>query len=456
MSVLEELVSSYPEGNARCGTRPAKHKAVPVFDSLERRIVCSAGQLDPTFDGTGKQFLLFPDGAGAHAVAVQSDEKVVMVGSSSASFGGGPAFDIARVDADGSPDTSFGSDGEVILPITSGPAVVDETNAVVIQPDGKIIVVGSSPGPEAAAFTVLRLTSSGQLDTTFGTGGVQLISFPTPSFASSVAIQPDGKILVAGLTNTSSSTAPEFAIARLNTNGTLDTTFGTAGVQILSAFGAYGISGISPAMTLQSDSKIILAGNEPAGPGGPPPIVAVRLNSNGSPDSTFGNGGIKVLSQTATFLIFAVNAVGIQPDGAIVIAGGPDDTGGPDGLDVARLTASGTIDTSFNQTGEVSITSSNSVFGFKPQANSVVVQPNGQIIAAGSLGDPDTDFELARLNPNGSVDKTFGTSGIQSITFNPQTNSSGNATALALTPDGKLIVAGVAQPTNGNGFNYGL
>ena len=213
------------------------------------------------------------------------------------------------------------------------------------------------------------------------------------------------------------------------------------------------VSGAEAALALQTDGKTLLAGNEA---GLPASIAAVRLNANGTLDSTFGTGGVQILSKTATFAIFAVTAVGLQPDGRIVIVGGPDDTGGPDGFDVIRLNPSGSLDTSFNQTGELSITTTNSFFGFKPQgAAAIVVQADGQIVVAGSLGDPSIDFELAQIDSNGTLDQTFGNAGLQMVAFNQHPGQlpagSGNANALALTTDGKLVVAGLAQIPDGSG-----
>ena len=372
-----------------------------------------------------------------------------------AALGRGPDSTL-RLNVDGTPDTTFGQGGKATFPIAQGGgAAADDATGVAIEATGKIVVVGTSPTSTGTAMTVLQLTSTGALDPSFGSAGVKTISFSGESSAGGVALQSDGEILVSGFVEVSvgtSQTQLEFGVARLAANGALDTSFGDGGLQTISSFAA---AGAEPALALQPDGKIILAGNEA---GLPTSIAAVRLNANGTLDSTFGTGGVQILSKTATFAIFVVSAVGLQPDGRIVIVGGPDDTGGPDGFDVIRLNASGGLDTSFNQTGELSVTTTNSFFGFKPQgATAVDVQPDGQIVVAGSLGDPSIDFELARIDSNGTLDQTFGNAGLQMVAFNQHPGQlpagSGDANALALTTDGKLVVAGLAQIPDGSGLD---
>ena len=423
-----------------------------ALESLESRIVCSAGALDTSFNQTGMQSVVFPDGAGANAVAVQADGKVVLVGSSSGSFGTGPGFDVARLESNGLPDTTFGNAGTATFAIDqAGGAAADSATGVAVESTGDIVVSGTSPTSAGNVMTVLELTSGGTLDPSFS-GGVVTIPFSGPSTASAVALTSNGEILVAGLVQvpTGGQTQLEFAVALLKTNGQLDSSFGNEGMTTISSFTA---SGNSPAVALQANGEILLAGNRVDHA-----IAVAKLTSNGTLDSTFGTAGVQFLPSAGTFSTFGVAAVAVQSNSDdIVIAGGPDDTGGPDGFDVARLTASGTLDMSFNQTGERSITDPSSVYGDKPEgASAVVVQPDGDIIVAGSLGDPSIDFELARIDPDGTQDETFGTAGVQMVAFNQHPGQlpagAGNANALALTLDGEVVVAGLAQIPNGTGL----
>ena len=258
------------------------------------------------------------------------------MGSSSASFGTGPGFDVARLDSNGLPDTTFGSGGSATFAIDqAGGAAADSATGVAIESTGDIVVVGTSPTSAGNAMTVLQLTSAGTLDPSFGSGGVVTISFSGPSTASGVAVTSNGEILVAGLAQVpvGGQTQLEFAVALLKTSGQLDTSFGNGGMTTVSSFTA---SGNSPAIALQANGSILLAGNRVDHA-----IAVARLTSNGMLDSKFGTGGVQFLPNSGGFSTFGVAAVAVQPNAGIVIAGGPDDTGGPDGFDVARLSASG-------------------------------------------------------------------------------------------------------------------
>ena len=240
----------------------ARRRTLVALESLENRIVCSAGAFDMSFYQTGMQSIVFPDGAGANAVAVQSDGKVVLVGSSSGSFGTGPEFDVARLDSDGFPDTTFGDAGTATFAIDqAGGAAADSATGVALEStSGDIVVVGTSPTSAGSAMTVLELTSGGALDPSFDSGSVVTIPFSGPSTASAVALTSNGEILVAGLVQvpTGGQTQLEFAVALLKTNGQLDTSFGNAGMTTISSFTA---SGSSVAIALQANGDIILAGN---------------------------------------------------------------------------------------------------------------------------------------------------------------------------------------------------
>lgn len=435
---------AFPSGSHRRRKYLLSRRAIPRLEPLEPRIACSAGDLDTTFNGTGMQVIPSASDS-ANAVAVQSDGKVVLVGPSA-----GPEFEVARLDADGQPDTTFGTGGVATFSVnSSGLATIDRGNAVAIQPDGKILVVGTSPGTGGTVLTAVRLTTSGSLDSSFGTKGVQTVALKSGAEAYGVALQPDGKIVLAGVAKINSNES-DFAAVRLTTSGALDKSFGSGGSELVAFTSAQGgIVAQASAIAIQPDGKIVLAGFAGGGGGGGALAVA-RLNSDGSLDTSFGANGQEGFPKAA---IENVTAVALQPDGRIVVAG----EGSFNGFGVARLDTNGSLDTSFNKTGVLLIQSGASGAGAKPEgAKAVIIEPDGRIVVAGCLGDPGIDFELARVDPGGTLDPTFGSAGLKMIAFGQKSFPGvGDANALALTPDGKLIVAGLAQtPDQSNNGRY--
>ncbi|MCY7345055.1 MAG: FG-GAP-like repeat-containing protein [Pyrinomonadaceae bacterium] len=319
------------------------------------------------------------------------------------------------------------------------------------QPDGKIVAVGSANG---GAFGLVRYTSTGSLDTSFGSGGKVTTLFSdirSSQAASSLVIQPDGKIVVAGMVLLDFS-APQFnhynfGLARYNTDGSLDTTFGTNGLVITDI--AANKADVPVALALQSDGKIVAAGFNGAAqsPQIPSDFVLVRYNSNGSLDPTFGAGGI-VITDFNNDVDFASSLV-IQPDGKL-IAGGWTYTLSNHSYDfaLARYTANGTLDGSFGSGGKVVADLGNSLPN-DPSGDlmtSMVLQPDGKILCAGT-GEPNrnttlTDFVIGRFNPNGTLDTTFGINGKVVTDFN---GSYDFASSIALQPDGRFVVVGVAN-----------
>jgi uncharacterized delta-60 repeat protein len=326
--------------------------------------------------------------------------------------------------------------------------------AVAVQSDGKI-VVGGEIAPEAA---VVRLTPNGSLDSSFGSNGTVNISFPGDDFSGAqvigVAIQSDGKI-VAGISNFTQGFGPLFILARLNINGSLDTTFGSGGIvetQIGLTGGSFGAA--ASVLAFEPDGKILLAGqnSEPTGASG----AIARYDANGQLDDTFGSGGIAVTS------IAAPTAIALQPDGRILLASGGSAigfTGVAPGVSLAqvagiisRYNANGSLDTSFGISGQAA-----SVV----VAGAVAVQTDGvcsstcKILVGGTVVSSlnintgnGIGFGLARYNSNGTVDTTFGAGGAVATTFSPNpTQSNATLFALALQSNGNIVAAGSAANT---------
>ncbi len=382
-----------------------------TVEALESRALLSGNGLDPTF-GTGGVVATDFDPA---KVLVQPNGKIVALGTTSTSGGVSIAGVLARYNSDGSPDTTFGTNGEVTSPLGSATGAALDAN-------GDIIVVGLDS--TTTHFDVARYTSAGALDGTFGTAGV--VTTAIGGTHASVAIQPaDGKIVVA---------VPGDVI-RYNTNGTLDTTFGTGGVA--NTGGGPSINQVP----IQTDGKIVVAGNyDPSTFSPSTAFFITRLNSNGSVDYTV---------QPDIGVGMAL-ALALQSDGKLLELGF---NGEPI---LVRLNSDGSPDTSFGVRGQVIMDSY--IFGIPfnqvfESRSGLAIQSNGQIIvtggSAGSSSGPVPIFslEVTRYNADGSLDTRFGNGGMVST-------SSGSVPAsdVVVQPlDGKIIVAG--GPDNGNALD---
>jgi uncharacterized delta-60 repeat protein len=336
------------------------------------------------------------------------------------------------VAAAGDLDPTFGTGGKVTTDIQGD---FDKARAVAIQADGKIVVAGSALNGANIDFAVLRYNTDGSLDTTFGTGGKVLTPvLDSDDLALAVAIQPDGKIVAAGLAVTG---ADDIAVVRYNTDGTLDTTFDGDGKATFSIL--VGFNDIANAVAIQPDGKIVLAGS--TNNGSDDDFAVIRLNPNGSLDSTFNAIGI------STFAILdnddVANAVVLQPDGKIVIAGFTDNGQDTD-FAAARLNPNGSLDLSFGVGGKVS----SGVKVGDDIGTSAALQADGKIVVAGYGRDSgsDTDFAAVRYNTNGSLDNTFDTDGKVTTKVKAADDF---ARSVAIEPDGKIVIAGETD----NGLN---
>ncbi|MBI4658648.1 MAG: VCBS repeat-containing protein [Verrucomicrobia bacterium] len=381
------------------------------------------GDLDPAFGSGGKVTASFGSGDDyAHAVAVQSDGKIVVVGYA-ASGGGKNDFALARYNADGSLDTNFGpnANGKVTTDFGGNN---DSAVAVALQPDGKILVAGSSlPG---GTLVAVRYQANGTLDTSFGTGGKASASFGGGAeSASAMLLQPDGKVVVVGLSNAGSCCFSS-VLARFNADGSVDTTFGTNGKATTDL--SSNDDGPSAAV-LQADGKIVLAGytSGASGGGGDSQFALVRYLANGSLDASFGSGGKVITDVNATDNAFAV---AVQPDGKLVAAGRANGSSNSD-FALARYNTDGSLDTSFGTGGKVTT----DVGGSGDQVHALVVQSDGKIVAA---GHNSSDVVLARYNADGSLDTTFGSGGKLTSDF----GGTDQSFAAALQADGKIVVGG--------------
>jgi uncharacterized delta-60 repeat protein len=369
------------------------------------------GDLDPTFDGDGKLTDPFASPSQFYSVITQPDGKIV-------ALGWGNRAVLARYNPDGSPDTTFGGGSGKVTTSNFFP------HALAIQADGKIVAAGTGSGMNAD-FALTRYNTDGSLDTSFDGDGRVITPIGTGyDYAYSVAIGPDGKIVAAGNTNDNVSYS-YFALAVYNTDGSLDTSFNGDGKVITpEANTAYSVA-------VQADGKIVAAGL--GGTGTNNDFALARYNTDGSLDSSFDSDGI-VITAVGTGHDIARSVV-IQPDGKIVAAG--SDWSGPDvDFAVVRYNTDGSLDTSFDGDGKVRTPTGTG----NDYALSVAIQPDGKIVAAGN-SNSNNDFGIVRYNPIGSLDVTFGGGdGISTVDF--ENGSDEDVYGMALDVQGRAVVVG--------------
>jgi uncharacterized delta-60 repeat protein len=400
------------------------------------------GDLDLSFAGFGAGGVAiqygYPMGGGQRGMVVQPDGKIVVAGYT------GDAMLVMRFFPDGSIDPAFGVGGAFQY---SGGAYPLRLTSVALQADGKVVVAGWRDAGDHffTDFLVARLTASGHLDPSFSSDGMAFEEFDIGvDVAYSVLVQPDGKIVAAGGADVGGD--PDFAVVRYNPDGTHDNTFGGDGKR------SFGFGDNFPGsheacydMALQSDGRIVLAGGQTSRYVSDGKFKIARLNGgDGSLDATFNNGG-KVAWDSGNYGTGA-RAVAIDANGGIVVAGSDIHSypGGPD-VDaeayVIRLLPNGLFDNSFDGNGRLLID------GLSGGFNDLTIQPDGLIVILGWHTSPDLDVKFAvyRLNPDGSADPTlFPPSGFGF----PDIGGSDVGHALALLPDGRILAYGATGGTH--------
>jgi uncharacterized delta-60 repeat protein/gliding motility-associated-like protein len=401
------------------------------------------GSLDLSFDNDGLVTTVIGGGYDAgYSVAIQSDGKIVVAGYSNNNSN----FDFAlvRYNPDGSLDDTFDSDGIVTTAIGSGD---DYGYSVAIQSDGKIVVAGLSFNGSNYDFALVRYNADGSLDNTFGSNGIVTTVIGSSSdFAYSVAIQNDGKIVVAGGSYNGSNY--DFALVRYNVDGSLNNTFDNDGI-VTTAIGSG--DGHGHSIAIQSDGKIVVAGYGDNGSN--LDFAIVRYNANGSLDNTFDSDGkVTTAIGSGDDLGFSV---AIQSDGKIVVAGYNSNGNASNGhyytlsnFTVVRYNIDGSLDNSFNSDGKATT-------GFGGTYNwggYVAIQCDAKIVVAGGYSSGhtlDAKFALIRYNADGSLDNTFDSDGKVTTDFGNRNNE---GTSVAIQSDGKIVVAGGSYNGSDNDF----
>lgn len=402
------------------------------------------GTLDVTYGTSGKQTIdafpgNFPVYNAMHQIAVLTNGKILQCFS--LSNGTNNDFAIVRYTSDGFLDNTFNSGGA--LP---GLAVVDfganeVATSMAIQSDGKVVLAGyksSSVGSNDGVFALARINTNGTLDNTFGTSGKVTTAVGTEANAFSI-LQSGGVFVVSGFSWTGSSY--DFALVRYNNNGTLDNTFGTGGKVTTN----FGVNAVAYSIIVQADAKVVAAGF--ASPDGSTNYFALaRYNINGSLDNTFGTGG-KVTTSIGTAGSDAAYALTYDRISGKLAAAGSSFNGSDNDFAVVRYSPNGLPDATFDGDGKVTtaIATGNDI------AYTIAFQPDGKILAAGSSDygfGTDADYSIVRYMSNGLLDNSFNSSGSK-----PGTNLidfGGNDFGYDIATQGNnIIIGGVTGATLG-------
>ncbi|MDZ8069957.1 MAG: DUF4347 domain-containing protein [Nostoc sp. DedQUE08] len=405
--------------------------AISNNETVTVKLVLNAGDLDPTFGIGGKVITdLGSDDDEAKSAAIQADGKIVVLGYTFSSNINdyGTKFALTRYNVDGTLDTSFGSGGKLITNIIR---YNNKEASVAILPDGKIVISGSAyTGNNNNDFFVARYNANGTVDSSFGIDGKVITSINTGTDEGySLGIQSNGKIVVAG--STYNGTNFDFALIRYNIDGSLDNTFGNSG-KAITAIGS-GSEEIN-SLAIQSDNKIVVTGYTASN--GSNVFALVRYNLDGSLDTTFGSNG-KVTTAVGTSSYSQSYSLAIQSDGKIVVAGQANYE-----FALVRYNSNGSIDTSFGNNGQVITDLGSSTSTIKK----IVIQPDGKIVASGYAFNGSnidfTDFAVVRYNSDGSLDNTFGNAG---KVITPISNGLDMADDVVLGSNGRIFLVGESK-----------
>jgi uncharacterized delta-60 repeat protein len=377
------------------------------------------GILDPSFGTNG---IVVIDVGNldntSKSIAIQPDGKILMAGYSSTSIS---FFNVVRLNPDGSLDNSFGTNGVVSTALTS----TSNASSIALQDDGKIIAGGHSWGGDYNEFTLIRYNSDGSLDATFGNSGIVTTSFVNKSgIGKSLVIQADGKIILAGYSYFDFSDADEFALVRYNSDGSPDNSFGTGGI----VFTNFGNSmDLINSVTLQSDGKIIAGGFSA------PQMALARYLTDGSLDNTFGTNGL-VTTNISTTSQAIINGLALTQDGIYACGFSIDSTSNST---LVKYDYNGNISPGFGVNGILinNLAQHDLYKDIKIKGDKIVVGGT-----ANNYGD--FNFTLSQFDLSGNPVMSFGTNGVFMVA---PTNSFNQLEAIAIQADGKILATGFCQ-----------
>ena len=393
------------------------------------RVLASQWDLDPAFGNGGKTIWSPNDNTesrGGGGMVVQSDGKIVMIGGNS-EIAGAAIIMVVRFNANGTIDTTFGTNG--VANVAFGGAS-DSPVSIDIQPDGKLIVCGRTNVTGSQDVGVARLNPDGSYDQTFYVGGRVVFGFtvngsPDFDWPSVVKVGAGGKIWVGGTTGPGPNILYYRHLARLNSDGTLDQTFGTGG-RIIEGLGSGGWGVLLP----NDDGTVIAAGSSSA-----QFSSSIFVHKIGVTGTSMWGWGRTV--QPGCYM--SLGSLARQQDGKI-LAGGSDQCW----ASIVRLNTDGTLDNTFAMT----------LVQGTMRISALAVQPDGKILGAiGFQSNGDDGYSLARYNTDGSADLTFGSGGIKRLRV---LNGSEAARNLVILPDGKFLLGGGVSLSFTSGYRFGL
>ena len=386
------------------------------------------GNLDKSFGNNGIVLTTIgPRDNAIISIAIQQDKKIV--GAGYTYNGSNYDFALARYDTIGSLDPDFGTNGIVTTDIGH---MNNSAYSLNIQNDGKIVLAGYAGNSSYSDFALARYDTNGSLDSTFGINGVVITQFDESSQILSSVLEDDGKIIAVGREGGSGSPSQNvFALCRYNTDGTLDRTFGIEG-KVITAIN--NVDDVATSVAIRKNKKILIAGWSYEGFN--PNFALVQYNYDGSLDQTFGTDGKIVTSFPFSSLAWSL---AIQKDDRIILSGASFDSKYYN-FTLVRYNAYGSLDTTFGLNGHVV-----SKIGVGDNfARAVKVQSDGKILVAGYSLDTNLkyDFTLAQYDTTGGLDKTFGINGIVTTSISGFNDW---AFSIAIQNNGKIIVGGDAH-----------
>jgi uncharacterized delta-60 repeat protein len=455
------------------------------IEHLETRSLLSvAGSLDTSF-GAGLGSINPNPGI----VLTEPDGEILIVGTTITtgyvnSTTPPPLFELQLFHADGSPDTTFGTEGTLVVP-TEIDASIKPVSAI-LRPDGKVdLVYVTNEITSQESVYVAQFSSDGTLDPTFGTGGIATLPSQTAmSFMpaeNAIALQSDGEIVLAGVATvpgTSVEEASDFAVVRLTTDGTLDSSFGTSGEYLvpfdtdLDADGNLISAANATAVAVESDGQIVVAGSvgvvAPSTTGGftrfPYQMAIAQISTSAT--AVFQPGSTTSVSSDgstvdSTVILPAVaniegvtsefaDSIALEPNGQILVAG----IGGVGSIGqfiLDRINSDGTVDSSFGDDGQSIISlASETVLS----TGQMVVQSSGEIAVSAQIENPD-ELALLWFTSNGTPDPSISNTTVPGLVAFPQFYGTSNfaTTGLAIEADGNLLLSGPEGEPNDNPDN---
>ncbi|HRI21584.1 MAG TPA: T9SS type A sorting domain-containing protein, partial [Panacibacter sp.] len=384
------------------------------------------GTLDNSFDEDGEAYLR-GEYIGCNAMALQNDGKIIQAGIGT--LDGVNGFYLARFNTDGSLDKTFGNAGRVV---TGLPGIQEEILSLALQSDGKIVAAGYVDGVDIA---LVRYFPDGRVDSSFGTNGVVITDIRRYDYLKAMAVQADDKIVVTGITETEEYNTENPFIIRYNSDGSYDESFGDQGTVLIPQDNT-----VDPySIALQPDGKILIGGGLLYYTSPMVSLPLMRCMPNGSLDTEFGSNGIATVPGWSGYSAPFFYSIKVDADGKIVVAGSAVIPGGKSAMLTTRFTRNGKIDDSFGKAGGIVL---QPMGPGESEARKVLIQPDSKIITIGyyyEFSGPIL-FALARYKSDGTIDSSFGESGL--VFTDMGDGATTNCAGGELQPDGKIIVAG--------------